>query len=117
MSNLRDQIAGANDITIIDEYVPEWNVNLQIRSMTAAERGECIASATNPKTGAAEPSKLYSRVLIASVYDPETGEPAFTSEDEAMLGGKNGSVVERIAGKSMELSGFDSDAEDKAGND
>jgi hypothetical protein len=33
-----------------------------------------------------------------------------------MLSGKNGAVVERIASRAMQMSGFDDEAQDRLGN-
>jgi len=114
--SIRDRVAGADDIQIELFPVPEWDVELELRSMTAGERGICLAASTDQNTGRPIMDKLYARVLIASAYDPASGELAFKAEDEQMLSGKNGAVVERIASRAMQMSGFDDEAQDRLGN-
>jgi hypothetical protein len=67
--------------------------------------------------GEADISRVYPEVIIGCSFDPETGEPLFTSEDREMLMSKNASALDRVATVASELSGFTEKAVDKAGKD
>ncbi len=116
MSNLRDQILAADDLTAETMTIPEWgDAVIEIRTMTAEERTNFMGLAYDSSSGDLNFSVLYAAIVIASVYDPETGLQLFTQEDGHALGQKNGAIMERIATKAMEMSGLTEAAVDDAG--
>ena len=116
MSTLRDQILTSEDITAEEIPIPEWGgAVIEIRTMTAAKRTEFMGQAVDMETGRFNFGRLYSSIVIASTYDPETGELIFTENDEQALSEKNGAVMERIAQKAMEMSGLDDKSVDTEG--
>jgi hypothetical protein len=112
--SLRDRIFAADDIGKEEIHVPQWDVNLELRTMTAAERSKMLGSAADDD-GNMNFDELYPRILIATVFDPESGEPVFSAEDVASLQNKSAAAVEFVAQKSMALSGLSSEAVDEAG--
>lgn len=111
--NLRDKIFSADDITKELMEVPEWGVTVEIRAMTAAERATLGESAmVGDKTNV---GLMYALTVIASVYDPETGEPVFTSNDKEAILSKSGTVIERLATKALGASGLTDKAVGEAG--
>lgn len=110
--SLRDQILAANDLGTKSVEVPEWEVTLEIRTMTAAQRNRVI---NNSQTdGKMDPDRFYQMLLTSTLFDPSTGEPVFTPEDAEALMGKNYAIIERLAKESMALSGMgDNDVDDE----
>jgi hypothetical protein len=111
--NLRDKIFSADDITKELVEIPEWDVTVEIRAMTAAERGTLgEAAMVGDKTNV---GLMYALAVISSVYDPETGLPIFTIQDKEAILSKSGSVIERLATKALGASGLTEKAVDQAG--
>lgn len=116
MSSLRDKILSSQDTTAQLVEIPEWDCTVEVRSMTGAARARIMALAMT-EGGEADISRVYPEVIIGCSFDPETGEPLFTSEDREMLMSKNASALDRVATVASELSGFTEKAVDKAGKD
>ena len=113
--SLRDRILASDDIGKQIITVPHWDdVELEIRTMTAAERASMLNSAVGPD-GEMDLEELYPRILIGTIFDPETGEAVFTHEDVSALKNKSASAVEFVAQKSMALSGLTGEAVDAEG--
>lgn len=107
MSKLRDKIAGIKDIKEEKLHVPEWDVELLVKSLTGAARNKILNAAMGGKDGKVDLDKFYPDLVIASCFDPETGEQVFEPTDRDMLLSKNGSALERIAQKAIKMSGLD----------
>jgi hypothetical protein len=114
--SLRDKILAADDIGRELMTVPLWEVEVEVRTMTAAERSKMLNSAMDDE-GNMDLEQLYPRILIATVFDPETGEQVFTEDDVSALQNKSASAVETVAQKSMALSGLTAGAVDDAGKE
>ena len=112
--SLRDRILAADDIGKELLVVPHWDVEVELRTMTASERSKMLASAVD-NNGNMDLEELYPRILIATVYDPESGDPVFDSDDVASLATKSAAAIEFVAQKSMALSGLAGDGVDEAG--
>lgn len=113
--SLRERILSAQDIRSERVYVPEWDVEVEVRSMTGAQRARVLQGAT--VDGEVDLERLYPILLIETVYDPETGGPVFNPADRDALNSKNSGALERIAKVAMRLSGIEPGAEDAAKND
>lgn len=114
--SLRDRILAADDIGKELFNVPLWDVEVEIRTMTASERSKMLNSAMD-KDGNLDLEQLYPRILIATVFDPKSGEKVFDADDVAALQNKSASAVESVAQKAMTLSGLTPDAVDDAGKE
>lgn len=112
---LRDRILSVQDIQSERVYVPEWDVEVEVRSMTGAQRARVLQGAT--VDGEVDLERLYPILLIETTYDPESGEQIFTPADRDALNSKNSGALERIAKVAMRLSGIEPGAEDAAKND
>lgn len=111
--SLREKIFSVDDIAKELVEVPEWGVTVELRAMTAAERAKLGESAmVGDKT---DVGLMYALTVIASVYDPESGLPIFTFADKEAILSKSGSVIERLATKSLGQSGLTEKAVDEAG--
>lgn len=114
--SLRDRILQAKDIQSNKFTVEQWGVELDIRTMTAIERSRLVATCTKPD-GTVDMEKMYPMLLIAAVYDPETGEKVFSAEDIQALQEKSAAAVEFVAQKVMEVSGMSPKSVDVEGKD
>ncbi len=106
--SLRDTILTADDLGESIEDVPEWGVKVLLRGMTGKER---LRYVENSKDRGSE--YMYSDILIATAYNPDTGELVFDKADREALAEKSGLVLERLALKVMKDSGVDLDEAEK----
>ena len=106
MSKLRDQILNADDrkSEIVD--VPEWGCELEVRSLTGAQRAAFMEAAFDLETGQPDFARIYPTLIIQTCHDPETGEPVFEATDRDVLNTKSAAVTERLAKAAMELAGL-----------
>lgn len=114
--SLRDKILQASDIVSERVSVPEWGIEVDVKTMTGAERAQIMQSAAEAG-GKMDFQNVYPEVVIACTYDPETGERVFSYEDKPHLMAKSGLAIDRIAIVGLRLSGFTKDAADDLGKD
>lgn len=114
--SLRDRILAADDIGKEILNVPQWNLNVEVRTLSAIQRSKMIATCTLPD-GAIDLDKLYPMLVIATVFDPETGAKVFDAEDMALIQEKSAASIEFIAQKAMAMSGMVAKAIDDEGKD
>ena len=115
-NELKSRIFEIDDIQ--SEVVPieEWeDIPLEIRGMNGKERAGFLKR-TTADGGEVSFEKFYPELLIATVYDPETGEKVFEPADRDHLNQKSGAALERIATVAQRLSGLGAtDVEDAVG--
>lgn len=117
MSDLRSKIIAANDVPEESVEVPEWDVTVLVRGMTGEARAHMMSRSVDPNTGEMSYEALYPEVIIATVFDPETGDPVFDAADRGVLNTKSGGVLERLARDGMRLSGMTRDEQVALGKD
>lgn len=106
-------------ITIED---PEGPLELELRELDADGRGELLAgamelNADGEPTGTVDQVKLVPAVLIACVYDPESGAPVFSAADRDAIGKMSATFVDRIFKPAAQLSALlNADHEEIVGN-
>lgn len=102
--NVRDTIQESDDTEVKIEVVPEWkHVKIELRGLSVAEVGAIAdKQRKNPENGVA-----YGivRWLIGGVFDPDTGQRAFTEDDAAWLVEKSTKVAQRVSSIIQKLSG------------
>lgn len=114
--SLRDRILSADDIGKEMFHIPQWNVDVEVRTMSAVQRSRMLQTCTLPD-GSVDLDRLYPMLIIATVYDPETSLPIFDREDLALLQEKSASAIEVIAQKAMQMSGMVTKSVDEEGKD
>lgn len=114
--SLRDQILNAQDIPTQTVEVPEWNVNVEVKGMTGAERTRIMDLAMDAG-GELNLQTVYPEIVISTCFDPETGEKVFSPEDRVALLSKSATALDRLALVGMRLSGFTQESADAAGKD
>ena len=111
--SLKDKIKSASDRESRTVTIPEWDVTVEVRSPTVRERSALIESFSDDD-GKIDYTGMYTSLLIATVYDPESGEPAFTADDAEMLSEKSGTVVNDLFEVAQEVSGLAEKSVDRA---
>ena len=111
-SELRNKILQADDLESEVVDVPQWGVEVEIRSLSGRDRAALNRVATSGDGFDLE--RWYSEILIATVHDPETGERVFEKADAKALGGKSNAALERLAQTAMRISGMAATAVDEA---
>ena len=123
MSSIREAIQAADDGSADLYEVPEWDVVVEIRSMTARSRAHFVAemaSEDGTVGGVNDPDRIVGmwwHVIGQTCYDPDTGERAFDEGDDSWLFEKNARVVNDLANACMAASGLTEEAAGEAGKD
>ena len=109
MSSIRDNAAASRDTNAERVRVPEWDdTELEFRPVTVKKRADLLKNAS--VDGEVDMVLFGPSLLIASVYDPETGDPAFADGDVDMLSELPAGLVDRLAAVAMRISGMTVDA-------
>ena len=114
--SIRDLILAAQDIPSESVDVPEWGVKVEVRGMTGAERTRIMDKAVG-QTGDVNLQFVYPEIVIATSFDPESGEQIFSPNDRDALLAKSVNALDRLASVGMRLSGFTQESADVAGKD
>lgn len=108
--NLRERIFAAKDIESRMVSVPEWDAVVELRTPTVLRRGEMIAEFMRDD-GKIDYVRMYPALVVATAYDPETGEQLFTLEDISALSEKSAKALERLGEVAVELAGMEKAAD------
>lgn len=111
--SIRDRIQKARPYTKELVEVAEWDVAIEVRSISLGLRNEMMLSVIDEDTKQADIRKLYPEMIIACSYDPETGDKVFASDDAAFLNGLDAGILDKIAKPALKLSGMNDDSKDK----
>lgn len=112
--SIRDQIFAAEDIRKEIVAIPEWGVEIEVRSLNGADRARILETGVD-SFGNVSLQRVYPEMVIATAYDPETGERIFEESDKDNLMAKNALAIDRLAVVATQLSGLSEDAVDEAG--
>jgi len=101
---LRKTILETDDIQseVID--VPEWGIKVEVRGMSSKDRAKLLKSAA--RDGEVNMEAWFPDLLIATVFDPESGEQVFERADRDAINAKSGAAVSAIADVAARLSGL-----------
>jgi hypothetical protein len=113
--SLRDQILNSNDIPKELVKVKEWNISIEVRGMTGAERTRILDLAQDEK--GMNLQMVYPEIVISTAFDADTGEKIFTPEDRTALLSKSGNALDSLATVGMRLSGFLAETSNDLGKD
>lgn len=115
-ANLRDRILGASDLGREAVHVPEWDVTLWVRCMTARERDAFEAQQLALGRANRENENIRARLVVLTVVD-ETGNRVFSDADADALGNKAVAPMERLASVALRLNRISAeDIEELKGN-
>jgi hypothetical protein len=115
--NLRDKILAASDIPSETVRIPEWDVDILVKGMSAGERIQLQKVSYDQATGQVHMEKMYPDIVVSCCHDPKTGDAIFTDEDKDAILAKSSAAVEKIAEVGLRLSGLGKGADDEAGKD
>ena len=119
MSKMKQKIRAASDLARELVDVPEWDVTIEVRSMSARQRSLFAATIENNQNESdvtQRLEKLWSSVFLTCLFDPETSEPLFEQDDmDWLFVEKSGVVIDRVANVCLEVSGLKEKAVDEAG--
>jgi hypothetical protein len=121
--SIRDQIKAADDGSADLYEIPEWEVVVEVRSMTARSRAKFVAdiASADGTITANDPDRIESmwwHAISQSCFDPDSGERVFDDGDaDWLFGEKNARVVNDLANTCMAISGLTEDAAGDAGKD
>jgi hypothetical protein len=113
--SLRDQILNSNDIPKELVKVKEWNIEIEVRGMTGAERTRILDLAQ--AGDGMNLQMVYPEIVISTAFDAETGEKIFTPEDRTALLSKSANALDSLATVGMRLSGFLAETSNDLGKD
>lgn len=105
-SKLRDKIFNTKDIDSEKVFVKQWNVEIEVRGMTGKQRATVLQGSIGKDGKSIDFSKLYPDIVIATSYDPETGDAIFEATDRDMLNTKSSAATEKLAKTALKLSGL-----------
>lgn len=108
MSELRERILAAKDLASERVHVEAWDVDVEVRGMSARARAVLVSKAMDG--GAVNLVAAYPLMVIECTFHPETGERLFSEADIEALAGKSGEALEQIATVAARLSGLDAEA-------
>lgn len=94
--------------------VPEWGVTVEVRGMNGAERTRIMDLAMGGGDRL-ELQMVYPEIVIATSFDPESGQQIFAPSDRDALLSKAAKPLDTLAMVGMRLSGFTQEASDAAG--
>lgn len=113
--SLRDQILNSNDIPKELVKVKEWNIEIEVRGMTGAERTRILDLAQ--AGDGMNLQMVYPEIVISTAFDAETGEKIFSPEDRTALLSKSANALDALATVGMRLSGFLAETSNDLGKD
>ena len=123
MSRLAEQIRAAHDVSSELYEIPEWDVTIELRSMSARQRAAFASSVDFPADGNVEGNGnrvdlMWGTVIQACCFDPDDGEHVFTEDDiEWLMAEKNANTVDALANACLAVSGMGADSDGDAGKD
>jgi hypothetical protein len=114
-SKLRSKVLNAKDIKVEALPVAAWDCTLELRGLTGAERASLVTRATIRETvNGAEVERVDSATLnpllvIASCFDPETGEKVFEDADAEAINNKSAGALDLVTTAVLRINGMSKD--------
>ncbi len=115
-SSLRAKALKAKDIKTERLAVPAWDCEFEIRGLTGAQRSAMVARATVTTKDAEgeDVSSVDSKILnplliVASCYDPATGERVFEDADADAIDQKSAEAIDLVTNAVLRLNGMTKD--------
>ena len=111
-----NKIKQAHDTESVAYEIPEWDVTVNVRSMSARQRAAMNTVIEDDGTAAEKQELMWAYLLCSCVFDPDTDDPVFSEDDmEWLLSDKSFAVIDRLTAKCLEVSAVSREAVDEAG--
>jgi len=115
-----DEISAADDRQWEDVPVPEWGGTVRIASMSGTDRNayqkQMVVLGSNGRPQGVDLADQYARLLSKCLVGEDFRRLYVTDKQVALLGRKNGAVLERLVEVAKRVSGLsDRAVEDAAG--
>jgi len=116
--DLKQKIFAAKDTELEKMEISEWQVDIWIKPLTYDERNRALEASSmsvnpdNDTVNAEQIKAFHMAILIAGVRDSE-GNAVFSKEDITRLADKSSGVLDRIATRITELSGFGEEVKER----
>jgi len=109
--SIRDSILQAQDLKTSEVVIPQWDVTLRVRMLTAAQR---FAVNDAAQVGGKFDPVAFQTALIEATAVNEDGTPVFMPGDALALAGKSSAAIALAFGAAAKLNGLDGAAVDAA---
>ena len=114
--SIKAKIRSAQDIDREIITIPEWDVSIEVRSMTVRQRASFVAASQDTSDNGDKIENVYGQILVTCCIDPEDGSPVFTEDDLSwLMTEKSGAVIDRLVTSCLEVSGLKEKAIDEVG--
>ncbi len=115
--SLKDKIKKADDFGRETVLVKEWDVSIEVRSLSARHRSMIQTMiADEGQTIGGRSEQMWSFLLLNSCYEPETGDPVFDQADmDWVLTDKAFSAIDFLTSACLRISGLVQSAVDDSG--
>lgn len=106
--SIRDRILNADDIRreIVD--IPEWGVKIEVRAKTVEEQWNLLEKCRKPD-GTLNSEILAVETIIATSYDPDTGEKIFEAADRDMLRKRSAEPFQKLLAAANRAAGLETE--------
>ena len=106
--SIRDKIIKADDLGSEIVPVSEWDVKIEVRAKTVDQQYELLDRCRKPN-GDIDGKLLAVETILATSYDPDSGERVFEDADRDMLRGKNSSAFQTLLAAANKAAGLDTE--------
>ncbi len=106
--SIRDKIIKADDLGSEIVSVTEWDVKIEVRAKTVDQQYELLDKCRKPN-GDIDGKLLAVETILATSYDPDTGDRVFEDADRDMLRGKNSSAFQTLLAAANKAAGLDTE--------
>ena len=114
--SIKAKIRSAQDLDREIIAIPEWDVSIEVRSMTVRQRASFVAASQDTSDNGDKIENVYGQILVTCCIDPEDGSPVFTEDDPSwLMTEKSGAVIDRLVTSCLEVSGLKEKAIDEVG--
>jgi len=103
--SIKQKIKTVQDIKTEIVDISEWDVKIEIRTMSAKQRAELLTSSVG-EDGKFVQKSFQAGLVISCCYDPETKEKIFSPEDGDWLMDKAAGPIENLATRISKISGL-----------
>lgn len=100
----RERILEADDLQTEVVPVPEWDEKIEVRGMDGLSRAKFMRQVA--EAGDVSYERWYPELIIATSFDPETGDKVFGPADRDPLNKKAGAALSRLGDVASRLSGL-----------